>query len=30
VRVEGDPGALSRFLKLCGLPVSQAAAVAIA
>ena len=23
VRVEGEPGALSRFLSLCGLPVSQ-------
>jgi hypothetical protein len=26
VRVEGDPGALSRFLTLCGLPVSAVAA----
>jgi DNA-binding HxlR family transcriptional regulator len=28
VRIEGDPGALDRFLILCGLPVSKAASVA--
>ena len=29
VRVEGEPGSLSRFLTLCGLPVSRAGATAI-